>query len=322
LLTNLSHIRVRYFPESNTDDITSQLNQLDFTDEAIFVAGFNSLIGQLSSSSNYTCTNQCSSCFTALDGTTSQLCGLFSVEESSLVQNKMANFTLENILTLSDNDLLGLVDEARFYSENCIQYTGDAFDDSKVCFIVDFIGIPIDSEPVYCNITYNDALCQSCIIPGVNSTTSNDQECIVADCTNVDATYGTMINVCQNIGLGGPFQYFALKDNVNVTTFSPGVCDGVTTPTGPSPMAPTSSAPITSPSNPSTTTTTETPTSTPVFVSEPSLDDNTTSTKAPIRAPIPTPVLPAPISGTTCTISTLSMRFLFVILASVAVSIL
>jgi hypothetical protein len=308
-----------HFPESNTDEITARLNQLDFTDEDAFVNGLNTLIGELSSSSNYTCTNQCNSCFTAFDNTT-KLCGLFSVEESSSVQNKVGNFSYDQILFLSDDDLLGLVDEARFFTANCLQYTGDVFDNSELCFIVDFMGVPNDSETVYCNITYNDVLCDSCIIPGVpsNSNSSDDQECIIADCTNVDATYGTMINLCQNIGLDGPFQYFALKDVVNDSTFTPGTCNGDATPTGPAPTIPTSSGPVTIPSP--TTSTMVIPTSAPVLNSKPTTSDqNTTTTNAPIRASAPTPALSAPTSGIICHPLHLWISFLAAVWLSVPV---
>lgn len=292
--------------DSNTDEISAQLNQLDLTDANAFVTGFNTLLGQLASSSNYTCANRCSSCFTALNGN-SKLCGLFSVEESTSVKNKMGNFTLDEILNNFTADaLVGLVDEATFYSKNCIQYTGDAFDNSELCFIVDYKGLPYDNDAIYCNITYNDVLCNSCIIPDVptnaNSTanSTDDQGCFIADCTNVDATYSAMINTCQNIGLGGPFQYFSLKDVVNGTTFTTGTCDGVATPT----------APATTPSA------TEIPTAAPILISGPTSDDNVPSTKAPIKAPAPVPVLPAPVatptSGTTRTLSPLSMGALTV----------
>lgn len=284
------------------------------------MAGFNTLIGQLASSSNYTCTNQCSSCFTPLNGT-SKLCGSFSVEESSSVQNKMGNFTLQEIFgTFSDDDLFEVVDKASFYSENCIKYSGDAFGNSEICFIVDYLGIPTDSEPIHCNITYNDVLCNSCLIPGfptsVNSTanSTDEEDCIIADCTNVDAIYGTIIDVCQNIGLDGPFQYFALKDVMNGSTFTPGTCDDVDVPVA----TPTVAVPVVS-SPSSTNTSTEMPTTAPVLITGPTSDDNsTTITKSPIRAPAPAPapVLPAPItelpSGTARTLSTLPMCLLAV----------
>ena len=284
--------------------------------------GFNTLIGQISASSKYTCTNQCSSCFTELNST-SKLCGLFSTEESSNFTNKMPNLTFEEIQTFaqsSDDDAaLAFVDDVRFYSKNCVLYTGDAFDNSELCFIIDYKEIPSESEPIYCNITYNDVLCNSCIIPGVptniNSTanSTDDIDCIIADCTNVDATYGTLIDVCQNIGIAGPFQYFSLNDVANNSTFSPGTCDDVVTPT-----LPTSAAPVTSPS---TTKITESPTTVPVLISgDNTTTNNTTTTKAPIKAPAPTAVLPAPAeapttsSGTTPTQSNFSMSFLAAIL--------
>jgi hypothetical protein len=228
------------------------------------------------------------------------------------VKNKMGNFTLDEIFNLTDDAVLGLIDEAAFYSKNCIQYTGDVFDNSELCYIVDYKGLPNSNDATYCNITYNDVLCNSCIVPGVptnaNSTANtDDQVCIIADCTNVDATYGTMINTCQNIGLGGPFQYFSLKDVVNGTTFTPGTCDGVATPT----------APATTPSA------TEIPTAAPILISGPTSDDNAPSIKAPIKAPASVPVLPAPVAGPTSstarTMSPLLMRVLTVMFTSVIV---
>ena len=204
---------------------------------AAFEEGFNTLLGQIATSSNYTCTNQCSSCFTALNSN-SKLCGLLSLEESSSVKNRVPNFTLEEILTFSDDDYFKIVDEARFYFEDCVQYVID-FDKSELCLSIDYMvmpmEIPSEIESINCNLTYNGVRCNSCILPIVpynaNSTAStsstDDPDCIIADCTNVDATYGTMIDVCQNIGLGGPFQYFARTDS---SAFTPGTCDDIVTP--------------------------------------------------------------------------------------------
>lgn len=279
-----------------------------------FVEGFNTAVGELFLFSNYSCMTQCEACFASLDTTaTTQVCGLFSVEDSTRVENKKGNFTWEEIFAINEADWNELVDTAEFYRKNCVQYTGDAYGNSKVCFSADVMSLAFD-KPLYCNITYNDVLCSSCIISDVmsnasstsNSTGTNEESCLIADCTNVDATYGTMIDLCQNTGLTGPFQFLSLPDIVTDTTFTPGTCDGDTIPDA-TPTVPTTTSPVvvTSPSS----NTTDMPTTAPVLVNgpAPTKSNTTNTTTTPVRAPATTPVLPAPTTSDAT--RTLSMTF-------------
>ena len=293
--------RVFLSPDDNEDEVIAQLGQLDLVDDVVtFVDSFNTLVGQLMFSSNFSCTNECSSCFVSRDNNGTVVCGFFTVEESSDIQTGAGNFTMEDILAGPTNeDIAALVDTAVLHMENCVQYTGDAYGNSKVCFITDLTSLPDETEPVFCNITYNDVLCDSCVVPGVAFNSSDDAagECIVADCTNVDATYGTMIDTCEMVGVGGPFQFFALRDVVNATTFTLGTCnDNVPAPSTTVATPPTvlPTANTTGPTSTTDITTTSVPTSVPVLISEPTEPDNTT---APMRAPavVTAPVLAAPV---------------------------
>ncbi len=235
----------------------------------------------------------------SLNGT---VCGFFSVEESSNIQTGEGNFTIEEILAGPTNEAFAaLIDTAVLYMVNCVQYTGGAYGNSEVCFISDLTSLPDETEPIFCNITYNDVLCDSCVVPAVAFNTSDAGECIVADCSNVDATYGTMIDTCEKVGVGGPFQVFALRDEVDATTFTLGTCNGgmdvpVATPTvaAPPTVLPTANT------GPSTDATTGMPTTAPVLISEPTDENTTAPAKAPVTAPVlSAPVLPLPTSDTT-----------------------
>ena len=305
---------VFFSPDDNEDEVIAQLGQLDLVDDVVtFVDSFNTLVGQLMFSSNFSCTNECSSCFVSRNDNGTVVCGFFTVEESSDIQTGAGNFTIEEILAGPTNeDIAALVDTAVLHMENCVQYTGDAYGNSKVCFITDLTSLPDETEPVFCNITYNDVLCDSCVVPGVAFNSSDDAagECIVADCTNVDATYGTMIDTCEMVGVGGPFQFFALRDVVNATTFTLGTCnDNVPAPSTTVATPPTvlPTANTTGPTSTTDITTTSVPTSVPVLISEPTEPDNTTTTTAPMRAPaavVTAPVLAAPVLLPTTTSDT------------------
>ena len=134
---------------------------------------------------------------------------------------------------------IGPLDVGRYSDEYCIQYTGDKYSNSEVCFtVVTEVATNTDFGVQYCNITYNDVLCNSC-------TRSN--QCIVADCTTVDATHGTMIDTCQLKGGNGPFEIIFVLLGADNATFTTGSCDiDVPAPTVPAPsvLAPTDPAPI------------------------------------------------------------------------------
>jgi hypothetical protein len=73
--------------EGNFDEIRTQINQLNMSDPDPFILGFNTLFGQLEAMNQYTCTNQCASCFTVLDSATTPSCGVLSIEESSAAKS-------------------------------------------------------------------------------------------------------------------------------------------------------------------------------------------------------------------------------------------
>ena len=128
----------------------------------------------------------------------------------------MGNFTYEDILNISASDDSGF-GTGIFQYEQCIQYTSDKYSGSEIC--ATFENEPSNSDILYCNITYNDVLCNSC------SVSADDDECITADCTNVDETYGTMIDTCKELGLDGPFQFIYILQEAENTTFTQGSCD-------------------------------------------------------------------------------------------------
>ena len=158
--------------------------------------GYNTLIGQLRDSYNFTCQTQCEKCYTPSDNSsvTSKLCGLFNTDESSAIQYRMGNFTLEDLTSgnKSESDFRALI-FGQYSGEECIQYTSDEYDNIELCLAITTDISSNSEDSLYCNITYNNVLCSSCSIAN-------------ADCTNVDATYGTMIDECNNVSANGPFQ--------------------------------------------------------------------------------------------------------------------
>jgi hypothetical protein len=207
------------FIENTRDQVLADLQLLNASDIPLFVSEFNRLIGELSAISNYTCNNNCESCFTfATD--TNKTCGILSVEELTSVQNREGNFTFQEIASLTSDDIVELIDQARFYTKDCIDYTTGP-NTGTLCLLTDFIGIPSANDTLYCNITYDNTLCNSCFIPPATIT---DDDCIMADCTNIDPA--AMINVCNDTGLVGPFQFFVVSSmDIDNTTFTLGTCN-------------------------------------------------------------------------------------------------
>lgn len=279
--TNVFDTTCTCVEENNRGEILTEINQLDITNITGWVNGFNALIGELSSYSNYSCTNACDSCFMTNDGTTS--CAIFSTSESSSVQNRPGDFTFQQISTnnVTQQDVFDLIGSATFYSSDCIVYTTpESYKDNELCFTINFDGIPSDTNDIICNITYSDVLCNSCIIPSLpagTNATSDEGDCVIADCTNIDTN--AMIDTCNGIGLVGPFAYLALdRSSIDSSTFtvgSTGACqiDAI---------VPTS-APIVVP----TPATEATPTITPV----------TADVDAPMTQPVIAPTASSPVAA-------------------------
>lgn len=220
--------------------------QLDITDPDAYTLGYNTLIGQLQESANSICQTPCEECFAPFDpfnisGLTSKVCGLFTTNISYFIDYGAGNSTFEDLTSVNGSGSdIGPLDVGRYSDEYCIQYTGDKYSNSEVCFtVVTEVATNTDFGVQYCNITYNDVLCNSC-------TRSN--QCIVADCTTVDATHGTMIDTCQLKGGNGPFEIIFVLLGADNTTFTTGSCDiDVPAPTvlpAPSVLAPIEPAPI------------------------------------------------------------------------------
>ena len=229
--------------ESNTSDFLAKVEQLDSTDPDAFTLGYNTLIGELKESFNSTCQTPCEECFTPFNssGVASKFCGLINNDDSLDAQYLMGNFTFENITNGAASSIEDFITGIYRYEE-CFQYTGDQFSNSEVC--ATYVNeVDIDSDILYCNITYNDVLCNSCTV------SEDEEDCFVADCTNVDAIHGTMIDLCQNVGANGPFQILFVLQEADSTTFTTGTCDI----DAPAPMAPVKS-PAASPTQKNTPT--------------------------------------------------------------------
>jgi hypothetical protein len=209
--------------DSNQSEISMQVDQLIMStdpsaiDTEAFTLEFNALISQVKESFNSNCQTTCEECYKPFSngttGMTSQICGLFTSSSSAIYEFEMTNFTLDQILngTVDPNDFA----IGELSGSQCVQYSGGIYDDSEVCVLY-LTTLP--SQEVYCNITYNDMQCNSC---SISSTT----DCISADCTNVDATYGTMIDDCEGVGLDGPFQIITVINEADNSTFTTGSCD-------------------------------------------------------------------------------------------------
>ena len=161
------------------------------------------------------CQTPCEQCFTPFNnsGNASTLCGLFNTEDSYDAKYSAGNFTFEAIINATLEDFVTGIAS----SDYCIQYTRDQFSNSEVCVI--YMNELSEPDTFYCNVTYNDVLCNSCTV------TPDEDECLIADCTNVDATYGAMLDSCQNLAADGPFQAVYLLDAFDDTTFTVGSCD-------------------------------------------------------------------------------------------------
>jgi hypothetical protein len=198
--------------ENNGSEIMTKILQLDQTDPDAYVLAFNTLFGQQRELSNQTCRTPCEQCYSPLgNGTmTSKICGLINTFVSYETYSLMSNFTFQEINTGNYSSAV----DGKYNGLQCMQYSGDQYDNSKVCFTYVYL---LSNDENYCNITYNDVLCNSCTI--------SSNGCFSADCTNVDTTYGTMIDLCQKVGLSGPFQIFNAFAEADNTTYTAGTCD-------------------------------------------------------------------------------------------------
>jgi hypothetical protein len=206
---------------------------LNSSDIALIVSEFNRLLGEISIVSNYSCINTCEACFTFANET-SETCGTVRVDQSGSIQGREGNFTIEEIASFSDASLAEVFDQVSSYSNNCIDYTTSPYIGS-LCLTVEYMGFPDENDTVYCNITYDNELCNSCTI----QSDSIQSDCMKADCTNIYSA--AMIDVCNDTGLVGPFQFFAFENmDIDNTTFTVGKCTPVRAPTA-NGRAPTSS---------------------------------------------------------------------------------
>jgi hypothetical protein len=201
--------------ESNVLDIRTQIEQLSVTDPDAYALNYNTLIGQIHESYFITCQNPCEQCFRPIDSynTATKQCASFTSDDVLVMKVSKSNFTFDEIPTGDPSDFATI----EYSSTHCIQYTDDQYDDSKVC--MKYVEI-IPSDSIYCNVTFNDVLCNFCTI-------SPDTYCVVAYCTNVDAIYGTEIDICQRleVGVHGPFQILSIWYKDKYTAFTPGTCD-------------------------------------------------------------------------------------------------
>jgi hypothetical protein len=150
------------------------------------------------------------------------------------------NYTYDELTT---GDGSAFETNSSYYTNDCIDYKTAPYT-GKLCLTVNLKGIPSENETLYCNITYGNTLCNSCVIPPGDS-----DECVLADCTNIDPN--AMINACENTGLVGPFQYFGLlsvSNSVDNTTFTRGICsnDGGSV-LGETPVTPPVALPVDAP---------------------------------------------------------------------------
>ena len=226
------------------DEKFEKIGLLDPTDPDAYTLAFNKLLGEMKDSFNRTCQTPCEQCFMPFNASdnASKLCVLYTNGDSYNTQFRTGNFTFEDILNITSSDIEESAREI-YHFEECFHYTSEKFSDIEIC--ATFESEPTDIEMFYCNITYNNVLCNSCAI------SADDDECITADCTNVDDKYGTMIDTCQKLGLDGPFQFVYILQEADNTTFTVGSCD-VDVPEG-GPSGPVKS-PIASPTknNPQT----------------------------------------------------------------------
>ena len=191
---------------------------MDVADPDAYALGYNTLIGQVKDTYYLTCQTPCEQCFTPFGNgnMTSKICALFSLDESFVTVYPTSNFTFNDIT--NGNTSAGDISEfvgSHLISSYCLKYTNDQYDNSEVCLTYGNIN---SNFAMYCNITYNDVLCNFC-------TLSADDDCLIADCTNVDATYGTLIDRCQKIGVNGPFQFNIAVAEPENSTFVIGTCD-------------------------------------------------------------------------------------------------
>ena len=225
--------------EGNFDETLEKLNALDRSDLDAFVLEYNSLLSQIVEFSAATCETPCEQCFVPIgnSGDATELCGLFSTENTLDAKSQPANYTLEDIINGTETTFQDLI-VGTSNSGFCIQYTRNQFSNSEVC--VTYINeVVAESDLLFCNVTFNGVLCSSCTI------SADGDECLIADCSNVDSMYGTMLDSCQKTGVDGPFQIVFLLDEADNKTFTEGSCD-VDVPE-PTPSAPAKS-PATAPS--------------------------------------------------------------------------
>jgi hypothetical protein len=226
LNSSLSSYFTTFLSVKTDSQVLAAINALNISDTDAFVDGFNQALGQLARSSEYSCLNDCESCFADNDGNT--LCGIWETREAMSIANRPGNFTLQQILSqnITTEDTIALISNATFAFDNCITYTVNQ--SGTLCASVNLTTIPVEGKDQPCTITYNDVTCNSCLITGVDA-------CFVADCTNVHGD--TKIDSCSTgggtDGLVGPFVFlrylsddFGNSTGTNTTTvISPGRCD-------------------------------------------------------------------------------------------------
>jgi hypothetical protein len=244
-----------------------------------------------------------------------------------MTEFEMSNYTFDEIpFAILDDFAVGPVVDTQ-----CIQYTGDIYDNSEVCVM---IAATLPSPESSCNVTYNDAVCSDCTI---SSTTF----CLTANCTNVDPTYGTMVDNCERIGLDGPFQIVTVWFEADNSTFTTGSCD-VDAPSPSTPVEDITSAPVDeAPSTPvedapsapveeAPAAPVEEAPAAPVVeapsapVSAPSIKGEATSApvkapSAPVKSPAVSPNAPAPTSDGNSYASTLSWSIIVTVMTSVTI---
>lgn len=178
--------------EVNTDqEVEDAINALNTSDTDAFVDGFNQALGRLTRSSEYSCVNQCESCFDTY-------CGLWQTSQGLTIANRPGNFSLEEIAAqnISSDDIFALINTTTFHWDSCITYTINQ--SGTLCASVHLNSIPDEEQDQPCSITYNNQACNSCVLTAA-------EPCFVADCTNLDEDGGAMIDTCTDTGLVGPF---------------------------------------------------------------------------------------------------------------------